>query len=243
MAKLYIGLSGYSYPEWQGEGLLYPPTLKKSHFLNYYVSRYSALESDGTFRRMPSDSAVAKWNKEFPEGFCYSPKMHQSVTHFKRLKPESYDIVSEFVKPLELLEKSGKLGPILIQLPPNFKRNDDLLAEFLANIPHRETIRWAIEFRNTSWHSDEVEVILAKHNVAWAAVETDDEQAQLRHSSPEFSYVRLRQLTYSDEQLKKWAEYFRGLIGERKDCFVFCRHKDTVAPWTWADRILELLER
>jgi len=190
---------------------------------------------------MPSESAVAKWNKEFPAGFCYSPKMNQTVTHFKRLKPESYDIVKEFVAPLKPLEEAGKLGPILIQLPPNFKRNDELLSEFLANIPHRSTLRWAIEFRNDSWHSDEVEAILKKYNVAWAAVETDDEQAQLRSSAQEFAYVRLRQLTYTDDQLKKWAEYFRAVIGEGKDCFVFCRHKDTVAPWKWADRILEHL--
>ncbi len=237
MARLYIGLSGYSYPEWQGDGLLYPPELKKSHFLRFYTSRYNALESDGPFRRMPSDSASEKWNTEFPEGFRYSPKMHQSVTHFKRLKPESYGIVEEFVQPLESLEKAGKLGPILIQLPPNFKRNDDLLSSFLANISQRETLKFAFEFRNESWNCNEVESILRRYGIAFAAVETDDTKAEIRDTAS-LSYVQLRKLAYSKDELNQWAEYFKSVIASGKDCFVFCRHKDTHSPWKWADHLL-----
>ncbi len=125
------------------------------------------------------------------------------------------------------------------QWVPNFKRDDERLSSFLSEIPHRPTLRWAIEFRNESWHTTEVEEILRSHGVAWAVVETDEEAAQLR-TTADFVFSRLRRIEYTDDQLKTWAEFFSRQVAEGRDCFVYCRHKDTVAPWKWADRLREL---
>ncbi|MBC8065711.1 MAG: DUF72 domain-containing protein [Chlorobia bacterium] len=240
MAQLHIGLSGYDYKEWHGDGLFYPPTIKRAEFLQYYASRFNSLESNGTFQSAPSEATVGRWIEGTPPEFTFSPKMVQSVTHFKRLNGEAVGIAVDFVKALEPVERVGKLGPIFLQLPPNFKRNDDLLDSFLASLPHRPTLRWEIEFRNDSWNTSEVEEILRKHGVAWVAAETDDEPAQLR-DTVDFLFVRLRRLEYTDGQLQEWANFLRTKIAEGKDCYVYCRHKDTIAPWLWADRIKELV--
>jgi len=239
MASLHVGISGYAYKEWKGDGLFYPPTLKNDDFLKYYASRYNGLESEQTFYRAPSDATVAKWLEAFPEGFKVSPKLLQGVTHYARLKPSSVELVEEFVRTLGPIEKAGKLGPILIQLPPNLKRDDELLAYFLNAIPKRDSLTWAVEFRNDSWHTQEVEEILRHNGVAWAAVETDEAEAQVRDTAPHV-YVRLRKLAYTDEELQRWSAFFNSAVSGGKDCFVYCRHKDVPEPWVWADRLIEL---
>jgi len=236
---LYVGTSGYAYSEWKGEGLLYPPKLKKDDFLNYYASRFNSLESEQTFYGIPKEATIEKWLAAFPDGFKVSPKLLQSVTHFARLKAASIPKVEAFVRDLEPIEKVVKLGPILIQLPPDLSRNDELIDTFLAGIPHREALLWAVEFRNESWHTPEVEAILRRHNVAWAMVETDEAQAQIRDTARHV-YSRLRKLAYSDEELRKWAAHFGRISGAGRDAFIYCRHKDVPRPWDWADRIREL---
>lgn len=240
MARLHIGLSGYDYKEWHGEGLFYPSTIKRAGFLQYYASRFNSLESNGTFQTTPSEATVGRWIEGTPPDFTFSPKMIQSVTHFKRLNTDAIGIAIDFVKALEPVEKAGKLGPIFLQLPPSFKRNDQLLDSFLSSLPHRTTLRWAIEFRNDTWNTAEVEEILRKNGVAWVAAETDDERAQLR-DTVDFLFVRLRRLEYTDAQLLDWANFLRTKIAEGKDCYVYGRHKDTIAPWLWAVRIKELV--
>lgn len=240
MARLFIGLSGFDYKEWQGEGLFYPPTIKRAGYLEHYGTRLNSLELNGTHQSVPSEASVERWINATPDDFIFSPKMHQRVTHFTRLKPEGMETLKLFVERLEPMEKAGKLGPILVQLPPNFKRDDDRLATFLDSIPHRPTLRWAMEFRSDSWHAPEVEEILRNRGVAWVAAETDDEPAQLRYPT-DFLFFRLRRIQYTDDQLKAWAVFFRGQLSEGRNCYVYCRHKDTEAPWLWADRLRELL--
>lgn len=236
MAEIRIGLSGYSYPEWQGEGLFYPPGLAKSKYLTYYATRYKTVEGVGMFTRMPAESTAAKMIKETNSEFHLSPKMHQSVTHFKRLKPETIPVVEEFLAPLKPLEDAGMLGPVLIQLPPNFGAKLELLEEFLAAIPRRDTLKWAIEFRNASWQTPETEELLRQHKVAWVADDTDEADAVIRQTA-DHAYIRLRKTNYDDSQLKGWANELKSL---GVDSHVYVRHLDVEAPWRWADHLLEL---
>ncbi len=242
MAKLYIGLSGYFYKEWHGEGKFYPPELKQKNFLDYYVSRFNALEADGTWYQMPSEAGVAKWIASSPEEFKVSPKMHRKVTHIARLKLDEIDALKFFVKRLEPLEKSGKLGSILIQLPPNLRRNDERLSAFLAEIPYRATLPWCIEFRSDTWHVPEVEKMLRERNVAWVANDTDAADAQRRDTSDHI-YARLRKTDYTPDQLQNWATYFAGKLTEGKDCYVYCKHEDAEHPWVWADMIRRFVQQ
>ncbi len=238
MAKLHIGLSGFAYKEWQGEDLFYPVGLKQAGYLEYYASRFETVESDGTWYQMPGEAMLNKWIANTPEHFLFTPKMHRQVTHYARLKPEAYEPAGVFLKKLEPLEKAGRLGAMLVQLPPNLKRDDERLSKFLEAMPKRPSLRWSVEFRNETWHAPEVEDILRAHDVAWVGWDIDDSAAQRRDTANHY-YFRMRRSEYTDDRLKEWAAYFRSKVDEGKDCFVYCKHQDAEAPWKWADRLLE----
>jgi uncharacterized protein YecE (DUF72 family) len=127
MAQLYLGLSGYSYKPWQGEGRFYPPELKQKDFLRYYCEHYPAVEMDGTWYRMPSESAVQVWLNGSPDSFRYTFKAHRDITHIGRLKADKLPSLKFMVERLEPLKKAGKLAAVFMQLPPNFKKNEDRL--------------------------------------------------------------------------------------------------------------------
>jgi uncharacterized protein YecE (DUF72 family) len=237
--KAWIGLSGYSYKPWQGEGRFYPVGLKQTEFLTYYLGRYNAVEMDGTWYQMPAEKSVAEWNAKTPDNFRFSFKLHRKITHISRLRLDSLDSLNFMLKRLGPLAAAGKLGPFLIQLPPNLKRIDERLLDFVSHLPTEvegvaslpRPLAWAIEFRHESWNVPEVETILRDHNVAWVAAETDDTPAQRRDTGP-CHYARLRRSEYSTEALQEWARYFEGT---GKDCFIYCKHEDEGAPWVWAD--------
>lgn len=242
VGELHIGLSGYSYKEWQGEGLFYPPGMKVTEYFAYYVRHFDALEADGTWYQMPRPATVQSWITETPETFRVSPKMHRKVTHFARLKPEAVDALQFFVQRLEPLEKAGRLGAILIQLPPNLGRDDERLQSFLEAIPHRPSLPYAIEFRNESWHVPEVEALLKQWNVAWVGMETDEAKPQ-RRDTANHVYVRLRKSVYTPALLDEWVTFLKGQLEKGKSCYVFCKHEDAEQPWVWAQYLNERLRQ
>ena len=237
-----IGLSGFSYKPWQDEGRFYPPELKQKEFFGYYASRYDTVEMDGSWYRMPTEEAVRNWGDTSPEPFFFSFKAHRTITHIHRLKPEAQESVQFMVKRIAPLLKLGKLGPILVQLPPNLKRDDERLALFLRDIPKAQNglpLRYAVEFRNETWHAQEVESILREQGVAWVAAETDDAEAQWRETA-DFTYTRLRKSEYDSETLMRWVDRFRAT---GKECVVYCKHEDEGAPWVWADAMIDRLRQ
>jgi uncharacterized protein YecE (DUF72 family) len=131
-----------------------------------------------------------------------------------------------------------RLGPVLLQLPPNFKRNDERLNTFLEQVPR--TVRWALEFRHESWQVPEVEELLRQHDVSWVAADTDESPAQIRDTA-QFWYVRLRRSEYTEATLLEWAARFTDMARRGKDCFVYCKHEDEGSPWIWADRLVEFI--
>lgn len=238
-AHSYIGLSGYSYKPWQGADRFYPPGLKQTEFLGYYATRYRTVELDGTWYRIPAESMVQRWIASTPSDFLFAPKVHRQITHQYRLKPESVPLVGVMLDRLKPLLQQNRLGPLLIQLPPNFSRDEDRLGRFLERLP--TTIRWAVEFRHTSWNQPSIESLLKHFNVSWVAADTDDSPAQWHHTA-DFWYVRLRRTTYGPEALQAWARRIAEAVGQGEDCFVYCKHEDEGSPWQWADALLSGLE-
>lgn len=237
MAQTYIGLSGYSYKPWQGPGRFYPPTLKQAGFLGYYATRYDTVELDGVWYRLPSEKAVIDWLAATPPHFIFAPKVHRQISHRSRLKPESYAFIRVMLGRLSALASAKRLGPLLIQLPPNLGRDDDRLSAFLEQLP--TSVQWAVEFRHDSWHDPAVETLLRRFNVSWVAADTDERPAECRDTA-NFWYVRLRRSAYDEENLAKWGGKIRKMVAEGKSCYVYCKHEDEGAPWVWADRLREL---
>jgi uncharacterized protein YecE (DUF72 family) len=240
MGKVYIGLSGYSYKPWQGPDRFYPEGLKATDFLKHYGTRYKTVELDGLWYRFPTEKTVTSWLAQTGSDFVFAAKAHRQITHLNRLKADSHAYVRLMLERLNPMVEQGRLGPVLLQLPPNLRRDDDRLTAFLEQLP--TTVRWAIEFRHESWHATEIEDILRRHGVCWAAAETDDMPPQQRETA-NFWYVRLRRSHYDDQALTDWADRFRDVAGRGKDCFVYCKHEDEGAPWVWADRLISLVGR
>ncbi|MBL8233618.1 MAG: DUF72 domain-containing protein [Bryobacterales bacterium] len=233
MAKLYAGTSGFAYDAWKPD--FYPAGTPSKKYLAVYASRLNAVEINYTFRRLPSASTFENWCDATPEGFVFVLKAHQRITHIQRLQPSEFNEV--FFKVIDPMRVVKRLGPVLFQLPPNFKRNDALLEQFLATIP--EGFRCAFEFRNPSWLADEVYRLLEKHGVALCLAESDD------FVVPEvitggFVYCRLRKSEYSAEDRAAIKTRVQRIVSEGKDVYVFFKHEETPAGALYAEDLLSI---
>ena len=156
-----VGCSGWNYEHWRN-GVFYPPRLPPRHWLDFYAQHFDTVEINATFYRLPRESAVANWVRESPPDFLFAVKMSRYVTHIKRLRdlPPSLELFYSRIRPLV---GTPKFGPVLWQLPGTFRRDDERLAEALAQLPPG---RHCLEFRHESWFVDEVYELLSSHGVA-----------------------------------------------------------------------------
>lgn len=215
--NLYVGTSGYSYKEWKGS--FYPEDIHADQMLTYYASKFTSVEINNTFHRMPKTSVIECWEREVPEGFKFAIKAPQRITHMQRLK-NAADSVSLLVRVLEQLQ--GKLGPILFQLPPNMKKDLPRLQEFLKLLPR--SYRAAFEFRHESWFDDEVFTAMREHNAALCIAEAEGDLEVPFVSTADWGYLRLRRPDYTQEDLL--TKYKRVSEQTWTDTYVFFKHED-----------------
>ncbi|HZD94371.1 MAG TPA: DUF72 domain-containing protein, partial [Candidatus Sulfotelmatobacter sp.] len=184
---IHIGTSGWSYASWKPA--FFPEKLPSKRFLEFYSTWLNAVELNATFRRMPMASAIAGWVNATPPDFCFAAKVHQSITHFKRLK-DADESMRFFLQSMEPMRQSGKLGPILVQTPPNLKMDLDLLRTFAQCLP--QAYRFAFEFRNESWFCDGVYEILKSKNAALCWAESEKIMAP-KVATADFVYYRFHE--------------------------------------------------
>lgn len=217
--RIYVATSGFYYDHWKGP--FYPEDLPKSKFLQFYIERFNSVELNNPFYRLPNEAAVRHWHDIAPEGFIYAVKASRVITHIKRLKDAkpSLELLFERIAPLK-----EKLGPILFQLPPNWKVNTERLEEFLKALPKGG--RHAFEFRDTSWFEPEVYELLRKHNAAFCIYDFNFVQSP-KEITADFIYLRLHgpagpySGSYSDEALRGWAADFRRWIKKVKNIYCY----------------------
>ncbi len=216
---LHIGTSGWSYPTWKPT--FYPEKLPAKRFLEFYSTRLNAVELNATFRRMPTASAIAGWVGNTTPDFRFAAKAHQSITHFKRLKGAE-ESLRFFLQSLEPMRQSGKLGPILLQVPPNLKADTALLEDFVRLLP--QAYQFAFEFRHETWFADSVYDILKKKNVALCWAESEKITTP-RVATANFLYFRLRLPGFSQAQLQKIGGELKDQ-SQDKEVFAFFKHED-----------------
>jgi uncharacterized protein YecE (DUF72 family) len=233
MARLYAGTSGWAYPNWKPD--FYPAKLAQAKFLGYYATQLNAVEVNFTFRQLVKDSTIQKWIEGTPAGFCFSPKAHQVITHIKRLK-NTQDFLPRFLRTLEPLAQVGKIGPVLFQLPPNFKLDLIVLEEFLATLPRG--LKAAFEFRHESWYTDDAYSLLKQHNRAICVAETE-ERATPDVITADFCYYRYRKAEYTPEQRKAMVARIREHVGQGRDVFGFFKHEETPQGALYAVEVLK----
>lgn len=183
--NLFAGTSGYGFREWVGA--FYPAKTKPADFLSYYASVFRSVEVNHTFRRFPNADLAASWAGSTPEHFRFAIKAHQGITHRARLA-DTAESVRSFLKALEPL--GTRLGPVLFQCPPWFRRDDERLASFLADLPAGG--RYALEFRHDSWECEEVRSICRNAGAALVAGVGQLENEPEVPITAGFAYIRLR---------------------------------------------------
>lgn len=216
---VHIGTSGWSYPTWKPA--FFPEKLPSKRFLEFYATQLNAVELNATFRRMPTAGAIAGWLAATPPDFRFSAKAHQSITHIKRLK-NADESLRFFLRSLEPMRESGKLGAVLLQVPPNLKADTALLNDFVQLLP--VAYRFAFEFRHESWFNDAIYDVLRKKNVALCWAESEKITAP-RVSTADFLYYRLRCPGYTPAQLGEMAEEIAAQ-GLSREVFAFFKHED-----------------
>jgi len=198
-----VGTSGWQYRDWRSR--FYPEGLPQRRWLEHYATRFTTVEVNASFYHLPTADTFSHWREATPPGFVVAPKMSRFVTHIRRLR-DCEEPVATFLERARHLR--GKLGPVLVQLPPTLRADAPLLEDFVSLLP-RET-RWAIEFRHASWLSDEVLRILDERGVAFVLADRPGARVPDVVTGG-WSYLRFHQGTregpgYRREKLVRWAD-------------------------------------
>lgn len=233
--KIRIGTSGYNYPEWRGT--FYPEKFPAGKMFDYYTERFTTVEINATFYRMPTTKTTAGWRDQAPAGFLYTLKAPRRITHDTRLKDcqDSVDFFCDSAKGLE-----PHLGTLLFQLPPNLKCDIDRFRTFLGWLPAE--MRSAFEFRHESWLNDDVYALLRERGAALCIADFGDKTtpvvATARHG-----YFRLRDEGYTPVDLERWAEALLARGTDWDDAFVYFKHEDEGKGPEFARAFSEILAR
>ena len=212
-----IGTSGYSYPEWKGT--FYPEKMAARDMLRFYAERFPTVEINNTFYRMPNEALMRGWATQVPDSFTFVIKASKRITHDRRLK-ECGELLTYLLNTASVLGE--KLGPLLFQLPPNFKQDVPRLSAFLDELP--KSARAAVEFRNASWFTDETWEALRAHGAALCVADTGEEPAAPLVATTDWGYLRLRRESFTDAELARWAERIREQPWGQ--AYVFLKHEE-----------------
>ena len=242
MGSVYacVGTSGWHYRHWRD--VFYPVDRPVSGWLRYYAERFPCVEVNSSFYGLPRPEAIRSWVASVPAGFRFALKASRFITHRKRLK----DCAVPLARFLDLAEAFGPhRGPILFQLPPNWRLNLERLRDFLAILPGG--FRYAVELRDPDWHRGEVYDLLDRHAVASCRFHLAGFQ------SPEvvtggWCYVRLHGPgaaycgSYADADLGRWAERIGTWRDAGKDVYVFFDNDESGYAVRDAERLRAMLE-
>jgi uncharacterized protein YecE (DUF72 family) len=216
--RVRIGCSGWQYQDWRER--FYPKGCAQRNWLEYYSRHFDTVEVNSTFYRLANRDAVARWAEETPEDFVFALKASRYLTHIKRLT-EMEQGVERYYERIEPLVGTPKLGPIVWQLPDNFKRDDERLCNLLEHLPPG---RHCVEFRNASWFADDVYELLRRHGVALAIGDHPSRPHVAREITTGWTLVRFhyghrgRRGNYSETELEEWA---RRIERWRRDAEVY----------------------
>jgi len=218
--RVRVGCSGWSYAHWRQP--VYDGAPSRT-WLRRYAERFDTVEINSTFYRLPKRVTVATWVEQTPDGFCFAVKVSRYLTHIRRLAGARRGL-ERLLERIEPLVDSGRLGPLLWQLPETFRRDDARLAAVLAELPSEH--RHCIEFRHPSWFAPEVMQRLREHDVALVIGDHPARPFQTTAPTADWAYVRFhyghrgRRGNYSERELAGWARRIRAWA-RRGDAYAY----------------------
>ncbi|MDX1667240.1 MAG: DUF72 domain-containing protein [Saprospiraceae bacterium] len=238
---IHIGTSGWNYDHWKGP--FYDETISGDEMLRAYANRFRTVEVNGTFYSLPEPDTVKEWCDTVPEEFTFSVKASRYITHMKKLKDPNEPLANLF----EIIEPFGEqVGPVLFQLPPNWNVDTDRLENFLEALP--TGYRYTFEFRDRSWHCEEVYELLNEHEAALCFYDLENYRSPEKHTAG-FVYLRLHGPneeaytgSYPEKELKKFAGKFTGWRDEGRPVYCyFDNDQEGYAP-NDALRLIEIMK-
>ncbi|MBN1691521.1 MAG: DUF72 domain-containing protein [Dehalococcoidia bacterium] len=239
MTQYLIGASGWHYNDWRG--LFYPVGLPPSKWLEFYSNNFATVELNYSFYRQPTEKAYLKWTNNTHAGFKFAVKVNRYITHVKKLR-DIKEPLARFFERASLL--GDKLGPALYQLPPQFKRNDEVLEAFLQYLD--KTYSHVIEFRHESWLDDGVFSLLRKYNAGLCVMDMQGltcpvvataDFAYFRFHGPEHLYSSL----YSTSEIKTWADRIKSLDSSLETVYAYFNNDVSGYALTNARQLRNLL--
>jgi uncharacterized protein YecE (DUF72 family) len=234
-----VGCSGWQYRHWRGA--FYPSDLPQAEWLDYYASQFDTVEINNTFYRLPDAAAFATWKQLVPRGFLFAVKGSRFLTHMKKLKDPEEPLERLFTRAQHL---GRAFGPVLYQLPPNWRVDPERLELFVRALPRHR--RHAIEFRDPTWYTGEVFAMLARYGVA-LCVHDMAGSATGRIAVGPFIYARFhgpRKYSgrYDDGTLDTWASWLSAQRHEGKAVFAFFNNDTNAEAPRDAMRLRDRLE-
>jgi len=216
---IWLGTSGYNYPEWKGT--FYPRDLPSAKMLAYYAERFPAVEVNYTFYRMPTAKVVSAWAAATPAGFRFALKAPKRITHIAKLR-DCAPLLRTFLDAASAL--GPQLGPILFQLAPTHRKDLPALQAFTEGLPPHA--RAAFEFRHASWFDADVLDLLRSRNLALCVSDSEKLHAPV-HVTADYAYFRLRDEGYEPADIRRWAGVIRETTSGCDAVFVFFKHEES----------------
>lgn len=237
---IYIGTSGWHYKHWKGT--FYPKNLKSGDFLQYYSKKFDTVEINNSFYRLPDKKRLLQWKGTVPKSFSFSIKASRYITHVKKLKDHTAPL-GKFLKRAYVLE--DRLGPLLFQLPPRFRFNEERFRGFSEDLPNK--LRSAFEFRDHSWINKAVFDILKDRGCAFCIYHLAGFLSP-RVVTTDFIYIRLHgpgkkyQGSYDGRTLRGWARKLGKWSRSGRDVYLYFDNDDNGYAPKNALRLKEMLE-
>lgn len=231
--RVLVGTSGYNYAEWKGS--FYPEKLSSRKMLPFYAERLPTVEINYTFYRMPTERLLAGWSDLTPAHFRFTLKAPRRITHEARLR-DCGDPTAAFCGAAATL--GPKLGVLLFQLPPSFRKDLAVFDDFLALLP--AGVRAAFEFRHASWHDPAVFERLRSRRLALCVADSERMTTPLEVTA-DYAYFRLRDEGYRPEDLARWARTVAAGTRGCREVFVYFKHEDKGKGPEFARRFVEAL--
>jgi uncharacterized protein YecE (DUF72 family) len=238
---VWIGTSGWQYRDWRGP--FYPPGLPLDRWLESYAARFATVESNNAFYRLPERRTFEAWAERTPDDFVMAVKVSRYLTHIKRLRAPA-EPVARFVGRVGGL--GPKLGPVLLQLPPQLRCDRDRLAATLDYFPPE--FRVAVEFRHESWFRDEIRRLLVDRGAALCLADRRGVLGETWRTT-DWTYLRFHEgrarprPSYGRVALAAWAGRLAAGWSPAEDCFVYFNNDHRAAAPRDAARFARLVAR
>jgi uncharacterized protein YecE (DUF72 family) len=217
---ILVGTSGWQYRDWRVR--FYPPGLPQTQWLEYYAARFATVELNAAFYRLPERATFAGWRNRTPDGFCMAVKISRYLTHVLRLR-EPAEPVARFLDRASAL--GDRLGPVLVQLPPNLPADPPALAEVLARFPAH--VRVAVEPRHPSWWTGQVRRTLEQHGAALCWADRHGRPVTPLWRTADFGYLRLHEgradprPRYGPTALRSWLDRLTDTYRRDETVYVY----------------------